>query len=109
MNEKIDMVNHPPHYNREGAMETIEEMILIFGKEAVISYCLCNAWKYRARALYKNFEEDMKKSDWYLKKYRELKYGTEAESTEHTGTESAESADDPEQVTLFGYPEDSVR
>ena len=70
---KVDMVNHPSHYNREGAMETIDEMQLIFGSIATMNYCLLNAWKYRARALYKNKEEDLQKSDWYLRKYKELK------------------------------------
>ena len=67
-----DMVNHPPHYNREGAMQCIDEMIMVFGKEAVGHFCLCNAWKYRYRAADKNGEEDIKKSDWYLAKYKEL-------------------------------------
>ena len=67
--EKVD---HPSHYNREDAMECIDEMILIFGKEAVKNFCLCNAWKYRYRASNKNGEEDLRKSDWYIKKYKEL-------------------------------------
>ena len=75
-----DMVNHPPHYNREGAMETIDEMVLLFGKAEVMAYCKLNAWKYRARAMFKNGEEDMKKSDWYLAKYKELKCGETNES-----------------------------
>lgn len=70
--EQPDMVNEPPHYNH-GGMETIDEMILIFGKEAVAAHCLCTSWKYRARAPYKwNAEEDMRKSDWYINKYKEL-------------------------------------
>lgn len=63
-------VNHPSHYNH--GMEAIDEMVLIFGKEAVKYFCLCNAWKYRKRAIYKNGEEDMAKSDWYITKYKEL-------------------------------------
>lgn len=47
-------------------------MILIFGIKETKVYCKLNAWKYRARALMKNGLEDLKKSDWYLKKYREL-------------------------------------
>lgn len=67
-----DNVNHPQHYNH-GSMECIDEMILIFGVEAVMDFCVCNAWKYRARAAYKgNPEEDMAKADWYLAKYKEL-------------------------------------
>lgn len=67
-----DKVNHPSHYNREDAMECIDEMELIFGTEAVANFCLCNAWKYRYRAADKNGVEDLKKSDWYMKKYKEL-------------------------------------
>ena len=67
-----EAVNHPSHYCREEAMECIEEMILVFGREAVKNFCLCNAWKYRYRAADKNGEEDLKKSDWYINKYKEL-------------------------------------
>ena len=67
-----DMVNHPPHYEREGAMECIDEMIMVFGKEAVKFFCICNAWKYRYRAADKNGAQDIAKSDWYMRKFREL-------------------------------------
>jgi len=70
--KEADMVNHPPHYEREGAMECIDEMLLVFGKHTVMSFCLCNAWKYRYRAADKNGIEDIKKSDWYMAKYKEL-------------------------------------
>lgn len=66
-----DIINKSPHYNN-GGIETIDEMVLVFGKEAVKHFCLCNVWKYRARAIYKNGEEDMKKADYYMKKYKEL-------------------------------------
>lgn len=66
-----DPVNHPSHYTM-GGMECIDEMILIFGKEAVKHFCICNAWKYRKRAMFKNGQEDMDKSDWYINKYKEL-------------------------------------
>lgn len=79
-----DLVNHPSHYTH-GGMECIDEMLMIFGREAVMHFCLCNAWKYRKRCLYKNGDEDMKKSDWYINKYKELKlYGTEPEQSEPT-------------------------
>ena len=71
-NPPSNAVDHPGHYNREGAMECIDEMVLIFGKDAVMHFCLCNAWKYRYRAADKNGLEDLKKSDWYLTKYNEL-------------------------------------
>lgn len=72
VNTEHDSVNHPSHYCREGGMESIDEMVLIFGKEAVKNFCLCNVWKYRYRASDKNGEEDLKKSDWYMRKYKEL-------------------------------------
>lgn len=72
-----NVINHPNHYTC-GGMESIDEMVLVFGVEAVKHFCLCNIWKYRRRAMYKNGEEDMKKSHWYMNKYRELcEYGRE--------------------------------
>lgn len=71
-NDDVDMVNEPPHYTH--GMECIDEMLLVFGKEAVMNFCLCNVWKYRYRAPYKgDVEENMEKSRWYLNKYKELK------------------------------------
>ena len=67
-----DLVNHPNHYTN-GGMECIEEMLLIFGIEWVMHFCLLNAWKYRYRALDKNGRQDMDKSHWYIVKYKELK------------------------------------
>ena len=55
---------------------SIDEMMIAFGPEAVYHFCICNAWKYKNRAPYKgNFEEDMKKADWYLTKAKEIKGG----------------------------------
>lgn len=68
-----DPVHHPSHYCQEGSMECIDEMVEVFGEKAVMNFCLLNVWKYRKRAVFKNGEEDLKKSDWYLKKYIELK------------------------------------
>lgn len=85
MNEtKKENVNHPKHYNREGGMECLEEMILIFGKEVVKNFCLCNAWKYRYRAADKNGEEDLRKSDFYIAKYKELKDSLDKSSKLYT-------------------------
>lgn len=54
--EEHDNVSRPAHNTREGAMECIDEMLLVFGTAAV-----------------KNGNEDMRKSDWYMAKYKELK------------------------------------
>lgn len=68
-----DMVNHPPHYTREGALECIEEIETVLGAEGAVHYCLGCYLKYR----YRNGEKvgadtDIEKSDWYIKKAREL-------------------------------------
>ena len=67
-----NVISSPSHYCREGAMECIDEMILLFGKEVVKSFCLCNIWKYRYRSTAKNGEEDIKKSDEYIRIYERL-------------------------------------
>lgn len=66
-----DAVNHPSHYT-QGGIECIDAMVSAFGKRAVSSFCLCNAFKYIWRADYKNGLEDIKKANWYLTKYKEL-------------------------------------
>ena len=67
-----DDVESPVHYT-QGEFETIDEMIIVFGLEATIMYCRMCAWKYRARAPYKeDFFKDQAKADWYLNKAREL-------------------------------------
>ena len=68
--EEVDMINKPPHYTN--GIECIDEMIAVFGKEVVADFCLCNVWKYRKRAVYKNGQEDLDKADWYMKKFMEL-------------------------------------
>lgn len=73
MGKSINNVEHPAHYCRDNAMECIEEMEMIFGVDAVMTFCLLNAWKYRYRSADKNGTEDILKSDWYLRKYKELK------------------------------------
>lgn len=72
MNKTYDNVNNPKHYTRDNAIECIDEMILVFGKEVVKHFCLANVWKYRYRAADKNGAEDLAKSDYYMRKYKEL-------------------------------------
>ena len=45
-----------------------EQIKIMFGKEAVIDFCLCNAFKYIWRWKNKNGEEDLEKARWYLHK-----------------------------------------
>ena len=69
-----DNVNHPSHYET-GHFECIEVMLETQGKEAVKSFCVCNAFKYLYRHRNKNELEDIKKAVWYLKKFIELEEG----------------------------------
>lgn len=65
----------PAHY-QQGARQTLDEMVLIFGIEAVKAFCLCNVYKYKTRAGLKNGQEDLAKADRYLTFYEHLcEYG----------------------------------
>lgn len=67
-----ETVHKASHYQK-GVFEVIDEMIIAFGADAAIQFCRLNAWKYRARAAYKdNEEEDMMKADEYLKMAHEI-------------------------------------
>lgn len=67
---KTNAVDHPAHY--QGAHECIDEMLALFGVEAVKGFCKCNVYKYRYRADRKNGAEDIAKADWYMDKLIEL-------------------------------------
>lgn len=67
-----DIVNHPKHYERENAVECIDEMLLIFGRIPTAYFCLLNVWKYRYRSDDKNGSIDIQKSDWYMNKFIEI-------------------------------------
>lgn len=76
---EFDLVNHPSHYT-QGNIECIDAMQAAYGKESVMHFCKCNAFKYQWRFDKKNGEEDIKKAQWYQNKFlelqRELKYDT---------------------------------
>lgn len=66
MSEKV---NHPPHYQREGRKECIEEMRDKYGDCITYIFCLTNAYKYLYRAGEKegNSEvQDIAKAKWYM-------------------------------------------
>ena len=63
-----DIINHPSHYETQG-IECIKAMEITQGREAVKSFCLCNAYKYLWRHKNKNGLEDLKKARWYLDRY----------------------------------------
>lgn len=69
------MVNHPTHYqslSKECNIECIDAMRAAFGDEAVVDFCICNAFKYVWRHQSKNGKTDISKAVWYLNKYLKL-------------------------------------
>lgn len=72
LNMKEDPVN-PNHYKSTTSLECIEAMEMVFGRKAVVDFCMCNAWKYIWRWKHKNGQEDLNKAKWYLKKSHELR------------------------------------
>lgn len=66
-----DPVNAPKHY-ASTSVECIDMMEETQGTEAVINFCICNAFKYLWRHNGKNGAEDIKKANWYLNKAVEL-------------------------------------
>lgn len=73
--DNVDMVNTPPHYTN-GSIECIDAMEAAYGTEAVIAFCMCNAFKYQWRFQYKNGNEDILKCQWYQNKMMELQKKT---------------------------------
>lgn len=66
------VVDDPNHY-RAGTFEVIDEMVLAFGIDATINFCVLNAWKYRARAPYKGkLVQDLEKADRYMQYAHDL-------------------------------------
>lgn len=83
---EIDMVQHhesksnpynktnPAYYDSYG-MQVLDMMEKIWGKDAVISFCRLNSFKYRMRMGTKeneSFEDDLKKEQFYLNYAKKL-------------------------------------
>ena len=69
-----DNINHPSHYT-DGKIEAID-----FIEDKKLPYHLGNVIKYISRAGKKNPDtelEDLKKAQWYLSRYIELKEGAD--------------------------------
>ena len=69
-NKEIDLVNHPPHYNK-GKYETIEVIddAIDEAPTTQIGYSQGNVIKYVLRMWHKGKAlEDAKKAKWYLEK-----------------------------------------
>lgn len=64
--ERIDVVNHPPHY-MVGGIETIEYMKAKSTKEEFLGHLRLTAIKYLSRVGHKGDAlEDYKKAQWYI-------------------------------------------
>lgn len=64
-----DNIN-PDHYKNSTSLECIEAMEMMFGEDAILNFCMCNAYKYIWRHKNKNGQEDLKKASWYLNRAR---------------------------------------
>jgi hypothetical protein len=72
--EEYDFVN-PEHY-KQGSMEVIDMMKLLWGTEALILHCEMTAFKYRMRAGTKPdqpIERELEKARWYDEKAKKLR------------------------------------
>jgi hypothetical protein len=67
MENKIDNVNKPSHYQIEGCnIESIDIIKKVLGLKGFVAFCLGNVLKYLIRAEKKNGKEDYKKAAKYL-------------------------------------------
>ena len=63
-----EYVNHPDHY-KQGKLECFDVMVDVFGADAVMDFCILNAFKYIWRHKSKDGERDLRKAKWYLDAY----------------------------------------
>ena len=61
----------PAHY-KECSLECWESMLITFGHEKTIDWCLITVYKYVWRWKSKNKQEDLHKANWYLAKAEDL-------------------------------------
>lgn len=69
-----DPVNHPSHYTY-GDVETIDQMVAMFGPEFVAIHCRITVFKYLSRYKHKgNPKRDLEKARWYAAKAFNLSF-----------------------------------
>ena len=69
INEPINDPINPAHYKAQCSMECIDTMIIGFGVEATIDYCMLCAYKYLWRLEHKDTKEvNLEKAKWYIDK-----------------------------------------
>lgn len=65
--KKVDIVNHPPHYQSETGLEVIDVIeAFTFDLKGIQATDTGNVLKYMCRFGKKNGLEDLKKAQWYL-------------------------------------------
>lgn len=65
--QNLDIVQHPNHYGAGQGLQCIEAMLQTFGKNALMSFCKLNAFKYIWRSDHKEKEaQDLEKAQRYL-------------------------------------------
>lgn len=67
MKKEYDYIN-PSHY-KQFPVESIEFMVLVFGKKWTAIFCLLSAFKYQMRIGLKpeqSYERERAKIDWYM-------------------------------------------
>ena len=69
---QIEKHVNPEHY-KQCSLECIEVMCIMFGYKHTAEWCVQTAFKYMWRYKQKNGFEDLKKAEWYLDKFDEIK------------------------------------
>lgn len=69
--DKLEMVNHPSHYNN-GGIECIDALAAATeGLQGIEAFCTANAIKYLWRWKWKNGAQDLNKAIWYINYLKE--------------------------------------
>ena len=61
-----EVVHNPKHYATPTGEQVIDQMLKLYGADAVRWFCILNAYKYRMRAGKKgDADADIQKARWY--------------------------------------------
>lgn len=66
-----DMVNHPPHYQMPGGIETIDYIEAVLAQDyfkkvpGIVAHCVGNILKYASRPTKGKFSKSLRKAAWY--------------------------------------------
>lgn len=101
-----DDVNHPPHYNN-GKIEVFDYIKDCLTEDELRGYIKGNIIKYVSRERYKGKVEDLRKAEWYLKRY--LQHHQESANTvEHYGLQSIKPTDQSTMGALTPYGREKI-